>query len=181
MEFDIKIENIVAFVKFDNEIPLDKVTKKKNIDLPGVIYNVKDPSAAILIMPNGKIVCTNVKTVDDAVIALKKAVDRLSRAEIPLSGDIEMKVENIVAVAKVGSEFNLEEISITLPNCEYNPKKIKGIIYKLTDPKITMVLFRNGKVLCTHVDTIENIHLGLARLKRDLEGIGVSITPMLVE
>jgi len=180
-EFDIKIENIVAFIKFENEIALDKVAKNKDSDLPGVIYNTKDPKASILILPTGKIVCTNIKTVDDAVVALKKTVDRLARSGIKLVGDIEMKIENIIAVTKIANELNLEEISFSLDNCEYNPRKIQGLVCNRDNPRMTIILFRNGKVLCTHVKTIEDIHQGLSKLKADLEGVGVKVTPVLVE
>lgn len=179
--FDIKIENVVAYVEFTNRIPLNKLTKNVNPDIPGVIYKIKDPEAAVLIMPTGKIFCTGLKNIDDCVIALKKGVDKITRSGIIMSGDIEMKIYNITAVTKIGTEFNLEEISFTMDNCEYNPKKIKGLIYKLTDPKITMILFHSGKVLCTHVKTIEDIHVGLNKLKRELQHIGVAVTPMLID
>ncbi|MBU0530773.1 MAG: hypothetical protein KKC05_03810 [Nanoarchaeota archaeon] len=178
-EFDIRIEDIVAFVEFNVEIPLEKITGR-DVSVPGIIYKIKEPNAAVLISRNGKISCTGVKNMGDAMTVLRKAVDKVGNSGISLGGDIEMKVKSITAVARLSREFKLEEISYALDKCEYDPKKIHGLIYKITNPQVTMVLYRSGKVLCTHAKSIEDIQKGLSKLESDLKSVGFPVMPMMV-
>lgn len=59
------------------------------------------------------------------------------------------KVENIVASAALGVELDLFSIATNLDNVEYEPEQFPGAIMRLKDIGTTLLLFKNGKVICS--------------------------------
>ncbi|VVC03465.1 TATA-box-binding protein [Candidatus Burarchaeum australiense] len=59
------------------------------------------------------------------------------------------KIENIVASANLGVELDLYSIAQKVTDVEYEPEQFPGAILKLKDPKASLLLFKNGKVICT--------------------------------
>ena len=58
------------------------------------------------------------------------------------------QVVNIVSSASLGVDLDLYSIARELDNVEYEPEQFPGAILKLKEPKITLLLFKNGKVIC---------------------------------
>ena len=71
--------------------------------------------------------------------------------EIPHEFDI--KIQNIVASANLQSTLNLEAVALELENTEYEPEQFPGLVYRLSDPKVVLLLFGSGKVVCTGAKT----------------------------
>lgn len=63
--------------------------------------------------------------------------------------EIDFKVENIVASAAIKEELDLYKIARDVNNVEYEPEQFPGAILKLKDPKTSLLLFKNGKLICT--------------------------------
>ena len=59
------------------------------------------------------------------------------------------KVENIVASASLGLELDLYTIASRVDDVEYEPEQFPGAILKLKEPKTSLLLFKNGKIICT--------------------------------
>ena len=59
------------------------------------------------------------------------------------------KVENIVASAALGVELDLFNIAMELDNVEYEPEQFPGAIMRLKKIGTTLLLFKNGKVICS--------------------------------
>ncbi|MFH1447280.1 MAG: hypothetical protein ABIG39_00305 [Candidatus Micrarchaeota archaeon] len=59
------------------------------------------------------------------------------------------KVENIVASANLGIELDLYSVARHVTNVEYEPEQFPGAILKLNDPRASLLLFKNGKIICT--------------------------------
>jgi transcription initiation factor TFIID TATA-box-binding protein len=59
------------------------------------------------------------------------------------------KIENIVASANLGVELDLYEIAQEVKDVEYEPEQFPGAILKLKDPRASLLLFKNGKIICT--------------------------------
>lgn len=59
------------------------------------------------------------------------------------------KIENIVASAELNIHIDLYKISREQRNVEYEPEQFPGAILKLKDPKASLLLFKNGKLICT--------------------------------
>jgi len=63
------------------------------------------------------------------------------------------KVENIVASADLGVELDLYAIAKASPDVDYEPEQFPGAIYKIHNPKVALLLFKNGKIICTGAKT----------------------------
>ncbi len=69
----------------------------------------------------------------------------------------EFKVENIVASADLGVDLDLYSIAKASPDVDYEPEQFPGAICKIRDPKSALLLFKNGKIICTGAKTEADI------------------------
>ena len=72
--------------------------------------------------------------------------------------EIKFKIENIVASAALGAELDLYAIARELDNVEYEPEQFPGAILKLKEPKTSLLLFKNGKIICTGAKSEAMVH-----------------------
>ncbi|MGC9058803.1 MAG: hypothetical protein ACP5H3_00120 [Candidatus Aenigmatarchaeota archaeon] len=77
MEFEIKVENIVASISLGVRIPLNKLldedTEYEPEQFPGVVYRMEEPKTAFLFFSSGKVVCTGARKVEE----VKKAIEEI--------------------------------------------------------------------------------------------------------
>lgn len=67
------------------------------------------------------------------------------------------KIENIVASADLGVELDLYGIAKASPDVDYEPEQFPGAICKIHEPKTALLLFKNGKIICTGAKTKEDV------------------------
>jgi transcription initiation factor TFIID TATA-box-binding protein len=172
--FHIKIENVVASANLHADIKLEKVVANlEGIEyepeqFPGVVMRLKDPKAAALIFSSGKIVCTGAKSPGDAKLVVNKIVTKLRKLGIKIPRDHSLRLENIVASAKLEQELNLDDIAFTLENTEYEPEQFPGLVYRMDDPKVTFLLFGSGKIICTGGRSIRDVERAVEKLDKRL-------------
>ena len=77
--------------------------------------------------------------------------------------EFEIKVQNIVASANLMKTLNLEAVALDLENTEYEPEQFPGLVYRLGEPKVVLLLFGSGKVVCTGAKTRGDAKLGVER------------------
>ncbi len=63
--------------------------------------------------------------------------------------EVKFKIVNMVASANLEKELDLYAIARELDNVEYEPEQFPGAILKLKEPKTSLLLFKNGKMICT--------------------------------
>ncbi len=68
-----------------------------------------------------------------------------------------LKIENIVASAKVTDYLDLPEIASKIPGAEYNKKRFPGVVLRMQDPKIAALVFGSGKVVLTGAKSIDSL------------------------
>ncbi len=182
-EFDINIENVVAFASLNKRFDLvSLVGKLKDAEydgarFPGAVYRIPEPRVSALLFSSGKIVCTGAKNIDSARVAVKKIVSdiRATGVDVPYKYDLE--IENIVASTKIKADLNLEEIVMQLENTEYEPEQFPGLVYRVNEPRVAFLLFSSGKIICTGARKIEDIHEALAKFKAKMKEIGIDVKP----
>ena len=86
-----------------------------------------------------------------------------------------IEVQNIVAFVDLKTELDLERLAFELPDSEYNPDRFPALIVKFKQPKISFLVFRNGKMNCTGADHISKIEEGVAKLVKMLRDLGIEI------
>ena len=60
-----------------------------------------------------------------------------------------VSVVNVVSSASIDQKIDLVEITKKIPETEYNPEQFPGLVFRLTNPKTAILIFRTGKMVCT--------------------------------
>jgi len=60
-----------------------------------------------------------------------------------------VSVVNVVSSASIDQKIDLVEITKKFPETEYNPEQFPGLVFRLTNPKTSILIFRTGKMVCT--------------------------------
>ena len=89
-----------------------------------------------------------------------------------LSDEERLTVVNVVASTRVAEELDLPDIAIQL-NCEYEPEQFPGVVYRVVEPKLAILMFRSGRAVCTGGKNEDNIHTGIERMIGDLRKAGI--------
>ena len=180
-ENTLRIENVVASAKVAESLDLPLISSSiKDAEynkkrFPGVVIRMQDPKIAALVFGSGKVVLTGAKSVD----SLKKGhaiLGELLRAlniDIPL--DIHYTVQNIVTSADLGSGINLNKIAVgfNLEKIEYEPEQFPGLVYRLDDPKVVVLLFGSGKLIITGGKKPDDARRAVLKIMSDLKGLGL--------
>ncbi|MFC2143764.1 TATA-box-binding protein [Candidatus Aenigmatarchaeota archaeon] len=185
-EFDIKVENVVAFAVLGMNISLKKLVD--NLDgteynperFPGLVYRINEPKAATLIFSSGKTVCTGTRSVKLAKEAVNKVVDHIRKTGVNIPKGYNIRIENIVASTQIDAQnkLNLEKLAFELENSEYEPESFPGLVYRIRNPKAAFLLFGSGKIICTGTRKVKDIRTALEKFKVDLEKLGIPVTPI---
>ncbi|MEM0161069.1 MAG: TATA-box-binding protein [Thermoplasmata archaeon] len=179
-ESKINIENIVASTTLAEKLDLSKIalaldgSEYEPEQFPGLIYRLTEPKTAVLIFRSGKVNCTGAKDLDSVKLTIQTIVKKLKSADIDVYDEPEIIVQNIVAVYDLNAELNLTDIamSLGLENVEYEPEQFPGLVYRVEDPKVVLLLFGSGKVVCTGAKKEEEILEAVAKLKKELTKVG---------
>ena len=89
-----------------------------------------------------------------------------------LSDEERLTVVNVVASTRVAEELDLPDIAIQL-NCEYEPEQFPGVVYRVKEPKLAILMFRSGRAVCTGGKNEDNIQTGIEMMTRDLRAAGI--------
>ena len=89
-----------------------------------------------------------------------------------LSDEERLTVVNVVASTRVAEELDLPDIAIQL-NCEYAPEQFPGVVYRVKEPKLAILMFRSGRAVCTGGKNRANIHTGIEMMTKDLNAAGI--------
>ena len=74
-------------------------------------------------------------------------------------------ITNMVASASLGLELDLYALANKIPEIEYEPEQFPGAILKFKDPKASLLLFKNGKVICAGAKNEKEIRIVLIKAK----------------
>ena len=171
----INIENVVATGTLHQNIDLNSIVRVfpgveyRPEQFPGLVYHLKKPKATTLIFGSGKMVCTGTKSERQAHKAVMKVVDELNRNGIVILGKPEIQVQNIVASAGLGGHIDLEKVTYSLKHTMYEPEQFPGVIYRMDDPKVVILVFSSGKLVCTGGKKETEVHRAVAKLQETLE------------
>jgi transcription initiation factor TFIID TATA-box-binding protein len=142
---------------------------------PGLIYRMKEPKTATLLFHSGKVVCTGAKSSDQVRLAIGNLTAQLRKLGITLDNEPEITVQNIVASSDLGQKINLNIIAITLglERVEYEPEQFPGLVYRLDDPKVVLLLFGSGKLVCTGAKVPQDVEKAVDKITKELEAAGL--------
>ena len=171
----IQVQNIVLSVTYEGvEFNLEKLAK--SLDgarydpevFPGIAYKSDDPPASFLIFASGKMNCVGARSMADAKLAIKKLTKKLRKARIKVKSEPKVEVQNIVASFDFGREFDLERIARSYENTEYEPEVFPGLVFRLDDPKVVVLLFVSGKGVCAGAKGMKDIQRAAQKITKVL-------------
>lgn len=171
-----KIENVVASGSIADSIDLEMLSAKmENYDLnkkrfPGAVLRLQNPKIAVLIFSSGKIVITGAKSPEDLVRSQDVLIQKMKEAGVICHDTPDVAITNMVCSYDMGKYINLNKVVITLnlENIEYEPEQFPGLVYRIKDPKIVVLLFSSGKIILTGGKTMEDVERGIAFLEQKL-------------
>ena len=171
----INIENVVASATLNQKVDLNAVVKGfpgveyRPEQFPGLVFRLKRPKTATLIFNSGKMVCTGAKSEKEARRAVMKVVKELKKGGIIIIGKPELKIQNIVASASLGGRIDLEKATYDLGKTMYEPEQFPGLIYRMAEPKVVILLFASGKLVCTGAKKEQDVYDAVHKLHEMLE------------
>ena len=162
-DLDLRIENVVATASLEQKIDLPSIMKVfRNVEyrprrFPGLVFRMKKPKTATLIFTTGKMVCTGAKSAKMAISAVRKVVRELRKEGFIIKRRPKIKIVNIVGTANVGGKVDLEAAAAIMDNIMYEPEQFPGLIYRIQEPKVVMLIFSSGKTVITGGKTREQV------------------------
>jgi transcription initiation factor TFIID TATA-box-binding protein len=178
---EIKVQNIVASAIFAEKLDLDIITKAieeteyEPEQFPGLVYRLTEPKTATLLFRSGKANCTGAKNMDEVRTTVRIIAEKLKKLDIDVYENPEIEIQNIVATSDLGNEFNLNEVAMALglENVEYEPEQFPGLVYRLNEPRVAMLLFGSGKIVCAGARKIEEVSQAVDKLAKELASLGL--------
>jgi len=171
----IKIENVVASATLNQKVDLNAVVKGypgveyRPEQFPGLVFRLKRPKTATLIFNSGKMVCTGAKSEKESRRAVMKVIKELKKGGIIVISKPELKIQNIVASVSLGGMIDLEKAAYTLEKTMYEPEQFPGLIYRMDEPKVVILLFASGKLVCTGAKKEQDVYDSVYKLHGILE------------
>ncbi len=178
---EIRVENIVASTAFADKLDLDMIiqsvegTEYEPEQFPGLVYKLSNPKTATLLFKSGKANCTGAKNVEDVRKTIKIIAERLKKLGVDVYENPKITVQNIVAVGDLKGELNLTEtaMGLGLDKIEYEPEQFPGMVYRIAEPKVAMLLFSSGKIVCTGAKNVEDVEKAAEKLSKELKSLGL--------
>ena len=80
-----------------------------------------------------------------------------------------INIENVVATATLHQNIDLNSIVRIFPGVKYRPEQFPGLIYRMDDPKVVILIFSTGKLVCTGAKKEREVHRAVTKLQDTLE------------
>jgi transcription initiation factor TFIID TATA-box-binding protein len=114
-------------------------------------------------------VCTGAKSGAESAKAIKKVFKKLKEDGLITLGKPDFRVVNIVASASLGGKIDLERAVSELGRAMYEPEQFPGLVYRMTDPKVVILVFASGSLVCTGATTEKVVHDAVHKLHIQVE------------
>jgi transcription initiation factor TFIID TATA-box-binding protein len=136
---------------------------------PGLVYKLKRPKTTTLLFSSGKMVCTGARSARSANAAIVQVIKELIDQGIVIIGKPDIVIENIVASGDLQGTVDLEIVAERLCKTMYEPEQFPGLIYYMNEPKVVLLVFASGKIVCTGAKTETDVNLAAEKLRDTLE------------
>ena len=171
----INIQNVVSIATLNQKVDLKAVLKGypqaeyRPDRFPGLVFRLKRPKTGTLIFGSGKMVCTGAKSGKESRRAIMNVVKELKKCGIIILKKPSLEVVNIVASASIGGKVDLEKAVTTLGKAMYEPEQFPGLIYRMDEPKVVILIFASGRLVCTGAKKEQDVYDAVLKLHVILE------------
>jgi transcription initiation factor TFIID TATA-box-binding protein len=171
----IHIQNVVAVATLNQKVDLNAIVKSfpgveyHPEQFPGLVFKIRRPKTSTLIFNSGKIVCTGAKSETESRRAVMAVVKELKKGGIVIIKKPDFKVVNIVASVTLGGKVDLEQTVTKLKKTMYEPEQFPGLIYRMDEPKVVILIFASGNLVCTGAKKEQFVYDAVHKLQEILE------------
>jgi transcription initiation factor TFIID TATA-box-binding protein len=183
LNWSYRIENIVATVILEHELDIDQIEITlpefvyKPEQFPGIVFHIDKPRATALVFRSGKMVVTGTKSVAQLVEAVKRILKILSRHGVEIYGRPRVQIQNIVAGGDLNAYVNLEKAAYYLEDSMYEPEQFPGLIYRMRDPRVVLLIFSSGKMVITGAKEEKEVERAVKQVADKLWSAGCIVGP----
>jgi transcription initiation factor TFIID TATA-box-binding protein len=173
--------NVVASSSIGCEVDLDQLSEDMSPvsynpeDFPGLVYRMNEPDVSTLLFHSGKIVATGADAVEEAEDAIHSVFTTLDDLGVPVDDNYDVDIENIVTSAEIGHRLNLNAVAIGLgvEVVEYEPEQFPGLIYRVDDPDVCVLLFGSGQVVVSGGNEEGEAEEAIDIVENELDSLGL--------
>ena len=152
----VSIQNIVATANLGLKLDLRQIAlHTRNAEYRpkrfcAVILRIREPRTTALVFASGKMVVTGAKSELDARTAARKYAHIVRRVGYTAVQFKAFTIQNMVGVVDVRHPVQLETLLFKAGlSATYEPECFPGLVFKMVDPRITLLVFASGKVVLT--------------------------------
>ena len=174
----VRLDNMVASAYFYQPIDIAKIKDRfenavyDKKTFPALIIRFFDIGTTVLLFSSGKAVITGAKSHDDVNATMSKLLQKIPEISTKVPS---VDIVNTVYTIETGTEFNLDEIALSLPNCEYDPEQFTGLVYRPKGIKAVLLIFSSGNMVCSGAKTLDDVYTALNSFYRDAKKYNVPI------
>lgn len=154
-----RVNNIVATVELNSRLSLKSLCDRMNNceynprRFSALVVRSKNPKTTALIFASGKMVITGSRSIGDLEQGVRMFVRAIRKAAYPACKVERMTVHNMVASCNIDAPLRLEALCLGLGGsgggAELDAEIFPGLIFRLHEPGVTMLIFVNGKIVIT--------------------------------
>ncbi|WP_435158172.1 TATA-box-binding protein [Haladaptatus sp. DFWS20] len=176
----IEIENIVATSAIEQELDVAQLGADLSggtydaEQFPGVICRLPMTSATMLLYRTGTITCTGANSIQDVEQGYQELFTQLRTLGVSVPDEPSISIENLVSSADLETSLDLNTLAIGLriEEIEYEPEQFPGLVYRLEELSIVVLIFNSGKLIITGSKTEAKTHTAVERVKSRLSELG---------
>ena len=180
-----QIVNIVSMVNLRVPLNLKLIALKcKNSEynpsrINAVIMRIKEPKSAALIFNSGIIIVLGARDKEKSKQAAKIFAKQIKNLGYEAKFS-DFKIVNIVATCDLGFPIKLTQLNIKINKllsknkstndedekspCHYEPEVFPGLIYHMTKPELTLLIFQSGKMNFVGAKNKDDIYEALQKI-----------------
>ena len=173
------IVNIVASANLNTTIDLYNLAisipsvEYEPEQFPGAILKLKEPKVSMLLFKNGKVICSGASSEKEIPLAIFKASKMIHEIQksVKIQKNADYTVVNLVTTGNLNMNLDLFKTAMESDNVEYEPEQFPGAILRIHDPKLTLLLFKNGKLICAGAKNETLLKKGLRKAAKMIREI----------
>jgi len=118
-------------------------------------------------------VCTGAKSESEVNRAVNTIIRVLKKHGINIKNKPIVEIQNIVASANLKASVDLEKAARLLEGAMYEPEQFPGLIYRMSDPRVVLLIFSSGKIVCTGARKEEEVNIAVNKIYNLLRELDV--------
>lgn len=179
-ENTIVIQNIVATINLQRKIDLEYIAThlQANVNIKYIptefpAVRIKLPKVTLLLFKSGKCLLVGGKRFEHIFSGRDFLLEKLVELKVSIENLPTIQIHNIVSSGDFMTELNLNLAALLLDTSIYEPEVFPGLIYRMQDPKLVILLFQSGKFVSTGCSREEIIYEGVLKTQQFLDEGGV--------